>query len=167
VGIPLVVLALVLARYDSRWLWWSVALVTTGELIRIWAAGHLRKEQVMTTGGPYRLIRNPLYLGSFFIAIGFCLVAGSVWLWLLVVGYFALCYIPVIQHEEMLLRKKFPEDYPVYANAVPAYYPTLNAYPTTSTNFSWQQVLRNKEYNAVLGILIAYSYLIFVSPFLR
>ena len=72
VGIPLVVAALLLARYEPRFLPISLALVGLGEVIRIWAAGHLRKEQVMTTGGPYRSIRNPLYLGSFLIRVYVC-----------------------------------------------------------------------------------------------
>ena len=162
-GIPLVVAALLLARYESQFLGISLALVGLGEAIRIWAAGHLRKEQVMTTGGPYRSIRNPLYLGSFLIAIGFCLVANSLWVWLLVLAYFAFCYIPVVRHEESLLREKFPAEYPPYASAVPAFYPTARLYKISSTKFSWNQVLKNKEYNAVLGILAGYIYLIFFS----
>jgi protein-S-isoprenylcysteine O-methyltransferase Ste14 len=163
IGIPLVIAALWLARYDARWLWLSIAFTTVGELIRIWAAGHLRKEQIITTGGPYRSIRNPLYLGSFLIAIGFCLVAGSIWVWLLVVAYFALCYLPVIHQEKSFLSAKFPDVYPDYAAAVPAFYPTWKLYQKSSTQFSWQQVIRNKEYNAMIGILLAYAYLIFVS----
>lgn len=163
VGIPLVVAALLLARYEPRFLPISLALVGLGEAIRIWAAGHLRKEQVMTTGGPYRSIRNPLYLGSFLIAAGFCLVANSIWVWLLVILYFALCYVPVVRHEETLLRDKFPAEYPPYAASVPAFYPTPRLYEISSTRFSWNQVMRNKEYNAVLGILAGYLFLIFVT----
>lgn len=160
-GIPLILAAFWLARYSPRYLMHSFALVTLGETIRIWAAGHLRKEQLLTTGGPYRFIRNPLYLGSFLIAIGFCLIANSMWVWLLVASYFLLCYIPVIQQEESVLREKFPQEYSAYSNVIPALYPTFLLYPEVSTEFSWQQVIKNKEYNAVLGILIAYAYFIF------
>ncbi|MCI0413422.1 isoprenylcysteine carboxylmethyltransferase family protein [bacterium] len=162
-GIPLVVAALLLARYEPRVLGFSIALVVAGEAIRIWAAGHLRKEQLLTTGGPYRIIRNPLYLGSFLIAVGFCLVANSVWIWLLVAAYFALCYVPVIRHEESVLRGKFPGEFSQYSADVPALYPTIRLYPNISTQFSWQQVLRNKEYNAVLGILVGYAYLVLIA----
>jgi hypothetical protein len=158
-GIPLVIAAFWLARFEPRLLSWSIAFVAAGETIRIWAAGHLRKEEVMTTGGPYRSVRNPLYLGSFLIAIGFCMVANSLWVWLIVVSYFALCYLPVVQFEESILRQKFPVEYPQYEAAVPAFYPTSKLYERSSTSFSWQQVIRNKEYNAVLGILAAYALL--------
>ncbi len=159
-GIPLILAAFLLARYSPHYLMHSFALVTLGATIRIWAAGHLHKDQVLTTGGPYRFIRNPLYLGSFLIAIGFCLIANSIWVWLLVAAYFALCYIPVIRNEESVLRKKFPAEYSAYSAVIPALYPTVMMYPEVSTEFSWRQVFRNKEYNAVLGILAAYIYLI-------
>jgi protein-S-isoprenylcysteine O-methyltransferase Ste14 len=162
IGIPLVLAALLLARYDPRFLLPSVILVTIGELIRIWAAGHLQKEKILTTGGPYRFIRNPLYLGSFLIAIGFGLISGSIWVWILIVAYFVLVYIPVIKYEESILQEKFQE-YAAYAGKVPAFYPTFSPNPTASTQFSFRQAWRNHEYNAVLGIIAVYITLIFVS----
>jgi len=166
VGIPLALVVLILAKFDARYLWLSIAMVASGEAIRIWAAGHLQKEKVMTTGGPYRLIRNPLYLGSFLIAAGFSVVAGSIWVWLIVFAYFLLCYIPVIRYEENILREKFPDEYPPYAQAVPALYPGTRLYPKSTTFFTWKQALKNKEYNAVLGILAGYVCLFVRSAFL-
>jgi hypothetical protein len=159
IGIPLVIAALFLARYNAKYLIPSVIIVAAGELLRIWSAGHLRKEQTLTTGGPYRFMRNPLYLGSFLIAIGFCMIAGSIWIWILVLVYFLFCYIPVIRYEERILREKFP-DYRVYADAIPALYPSPRPYPVSTTQFSLYQAIANKEYNAVLGIVIVYAYLI-------
>jgi protein-S-isoprenylcysteine O-methyltransferase Ste14 len=159
IGIPLVLASLFLAGFEQRCLWLSLLFVCGGEAIRIWAAGHLKKEEVMTTGGPYRMIRNPLYLGSFLMAIGFCIIAGSIWIWILMLAYFLLCYIPVIQYEENTLQEKFQDQFVQYASAVPAFYPTAHLYPQSSTSFSWQQVWRNKEYNAILGILLVYAIL--------
>lgn len=159
-GIPLVVAAFILARFDESYLLPAVLLIAFGELLRFWAAGHLRKDQTLTTGGPYRFIRNPLYLGSFFLAVGFCLVAGSIWVWILVLLYFALCYIPVIRYEERTLREKFGEEFAQYSRLVPAFYPTLRIYRSGSTQFSFRQALRNKEYNAVIGILAAFAILV-------
>ena len=165
-GIPIVLASLILAQFQTQFLWISLAFVCAGETIRIWAAGHLRKEEVMTTGGPYRMIRNPLYLGSFLIAIGFCLIAGSIWIWILMFAYFLLCYIPVIRFEENTLREKFPDQYDRYAAIIPAFYPTICPYPQSSTSFSIQQVLRNKEYNAVLGITVIYFLLFLKAKFM-
>jgi protein-S-isoprenylcysteine O-methyltransferase Ste14 len=163
VGIPLVVIALIIARYSPRFLLPASVLILVGVFIRIWAAGHLRKEQVLTTGGPYRFIRNPLYLGSFFIAIGFTLLTASIWIFLLVLIYFLFCYIPVIRFEEGILREKFPEEFNQYSATVPAFYPSVLAY-VGSTQFSWQQTMRNREYSAVLGVVVFFCYIVFVTP---
>lgn len=161
-GIPLVIIALWLSHFDRYYLWPSLILVVVGEGLRIWAAGHLQKDKTLTTGGPYRWIRNPLYLGSFLIALGFCLVAGSLWIWILVAAYFVLCYLPVIRYEEIFLAEKFPEDYPKYAEAVPGLYPGLRGYGKSSSKFSVRQVIKNKEYNALFGILLGYIFLVFL-----
>jgi protein-S-isoprenylcysteine O-methyltransferase Ste14 len=136
-----------------------------GEFIRIWAAGHLRKEEVLTTGGPYRFVRNPLYIGSFLIGIGFCLISGSVWVWIIMFAYFFLVYVPVVRYEEGVLREKFPE-YSEYAAKVPASFPTLHPY-SPSTSFSFDQVLRNKEYNAVIGIIAGFVLLYLRSAYFK
>jgi protein-S-isoprenylcysteine O-methyltransferase Ste14 len=164
IGIPIVLTALFLAKFEGRFLWISIPLVGLGEAIRIWAAGHLRKEQLITTGGPYRIIRNPLYIGSFLIAIGFCTIAGSIWIWLLAIAYFAFCYLPVIQFEENTLQQKFGANYSAYASVVHAFRPGFHLYPHSSTEFSWKQAFQNKEYNALIGILAAYVYLLAVKP---
>src|SRR5512138_487723 len=45
------------------------AIAVAGALLRVWAAGHIEKGKVLTQGGPYGFTRNPLYLGSFFMAL--------------------------------------------------------------------------------------------------
>ena len=53
-------------------------VAAAGELIRIWAAGHLEKGREVTMSGPYRLTRHPLYLGSGLIAAGLAIASSSV-----------------------------------------------------------------------------------------
>ena len=47
-----------------------------GLLLRAWASGHLRKNDALATSGPYAYTRNPLYLGSFIMGLGFTLASG-------------------------------------------------------------------------------------------
>ncbi|HSE41469.1 MAG TPA: isoprenylcysteine carboxylmethyltransferase family protein [Acidobacteriota bacterium] len=166
IGIPLVFIALILSRFDQHYVIASIIFIIIGESIRIWAAGHLRKEEVLTTGGPYRFVRNPLYIGSFLIAIGFALISGSIWVWIIIVAYFLLVYVPVVLYEESVLRNKFP-DFAEYASKVPRFIPAFHLYESTSTKFSFEQVLRNKEYNAILGIVVAYALIVIDSAYLK
>ena len=55
--------ALVLAQ--PTWPFWRVgpAVALAGEVLRVWAAGHLEKSREVTSSGPYRFTRHPLYVG--------------------------------------------------------------------------------------------------------
>lgn len=110
--------------------------VIFGQLWRIWAAGcigHYRGEQVgaekLTTWGPYALSRNPLYFGNFFMGLGWAMMGRNVLLVLLLVGGFALLYVPIIKHEEAFLAAKFGEDYEHYRKQVPSFFPDLKGLP--------------------------------------
>ena len=53
------------------------AVAVVGVLIRALASGHIRKNAELATTGPYAYTRNPLYLGSIIIAIGFIIAARN------------------------------------------------------------------------------------------
>lgn len=115
-------LAFVRPTYGSLLLGLPVALV--GLVVRGWAAGHIVKEQKLATTGPYAHTRNPLYFGSFLLAAGFALVAH--WsLLLVVIALFAFIYGPTIEQERNQIRAQFPDEYPAWAEAVPAFVPRL------------------------------------------
>ena len=137
--------------------WAGALLVCAGEGLRLWAAGHLRKDQVLTTGGPYAFVRNPLYIGSLTIAIGFTLMLRSLLLLVPLLCGFALAYRTETRREEKVLRQKFGTAYDQYRQAVPPWIPRLSRYPQASREpFQWCRALRNREYNAVLGILLLF-----------
>ena len=75
----------------------GLALAAAGLALRLWASGHLEKGTRLAARGPYRWTRNPLYLGSFLMGLGFTLAAVNVWLLGLLLFHFLLIYIPVIR----------------------------------------------------------------------
>src|SRR5512146_591321 len=92
------------------WIWISAGcvLIVAGILVRASASGHIRKNRELTTTGPYAYTRNPLYLGSVLIAVGFVIAARNPWIAL---GALAMCliiYVPVIRAEEKYLSSAFP-----------------------------------------------------------
>ncbi|HLY59792.1 MAG TPA: isoprenylcysteine carboxylmethyltransferase family protein [Terriglobia bacterium] len=137
-----------------------------GLSLRAYAAGYLEKSRELATSGPYRYTRNPLYLGSFFIGLGFA-VAGRSWvLGLIFVCFFILIYGPVMRREEFSLRRQFGEAYDRYANSVALFLPTFiissNA-PKDSAlqdGFRWERYWRNHEYEAALGYLCGLVFLV-------
>jgi len=52
--------------------WVGAAFVIVGTLIRVWAGGHLTRDQRLTTSGPYQYTRNPFYLGRLLLNHRLC-----------------------------------------------------------------------------------------------
>lgn len=133
----------------------GVGIGLIGIALRIWAAGHLRKHQELSTEGPYRWTRNPLYLGSFLIGLGLTIAAHNLWLFLLFTGLFFVIYLPVMKREEEELIEAYSSQYREYRNSVPLFLPTLKPGPNSATsNFGWDQVILNREYNAAVGFAL-------------
>ena len=144
-----------LARPTWRSIALGAVLILPGLLVRALASGHVRKNEALATSGPYAYTRNPLYLGSLLIGIGFAVAARSWWVsGVLVVMLFAI-YVPVIRGEERFLREKFPE-FDEYARKVPRMFPRITAAQSTSDEsggFSMELYLKHREWNALLGAL--------------
>jgi protein-S-isoprenylcysteine O-methyltransferase Ste14 len=84
-----VIAAVILARPNLLSLLAGAGFITLGLLLRGWACGHLTKDRELTTSGPYRYTRNPLYLGSLWIALGVTAASRSWW----VAALFALNFL--------------------------------------------------------------------------
>jgi protein-S-isoprenylcysteine O-methyltransferase Ste14 len=121
-----------------------------GLLVRALASGHVKKNEQLTTSGPYAYTRNPLYFGSLVLAAGFAVASRSCWVALIATTMFFAIYIPVIRGEEAFLRSNFPE-FEEYAHHVPRLFPRLRAYQGSATSFSWSLYWKHREYNAAIG----------------
>ena len=155
----------------ARPTWPSLALgsilIVPGLLTRALASGHVRKNEALATSGPYAYTRNPLYLGSLLIGIGFAAAARSWWVGVILVVMFFAIYLPVIRSEEAFLRETFPE-FDDYAKRVPRMFPRLT--PASSEGdggFSMELYMKHREWNALLGALAMLAALIAVKLFLR
>jgi len=132
-------------------LWYGVPISLLGLALRAWAAGHLAKNQQLTTSGPYRFLRNPLYIGTLLVAAGLVVASRSPMLGLVFAAVFFLIYLPVIQLEEQHLSNLFP-DFAGYASQVPALIPNGRTF-TNPKPFRYGLYLKNREYEALLGFL--------------
>src|SRR5438067_5727131 len=98
-----------------------------GLVMRALSSGHIKKNEELTTSGPYGYTRNPLYLGSLILAIGFAIASRSWVIAAVIVALFFVIYLPVIRAEETFLRQQFPE-FDEYASNVPRLFPRLTSY---------------------------------------
>jgi protein-S-isoprenylcysteine O-methyltransferase Ste14 len=154
-GFVFAILYVWLARPTWRLLAIAMALIVPGLLLRALASGHVRKNEALTTSGPYAYTRNPLYLGSLLIGIGFGIAARSWWIGIALVVMFLAIYLPVIGGEEKFLRTNFPE-FDQYMRQVPRMFPRITPYPqepNSAGEFSFDLYRKHREYNALLGAL--------------
>jgi protein-S-isoprenylcysteine O-methyltransferase Ste14 len=141
----------------ARPTWWSISLGAGislfGVLIRALASGHVRKNEELTTTGPYGYTRNPLYLGSIVIAIGFAVAARSLWVGVGLVVLFVAIYVPVIRSEEEFLRGKFAS-FDEYVARVPRLLPRITPASSERGSFSRELYVQHREYNALIGTVV-------------
>lgn len=140
-----------------------------GLFLRAWASGHLRKNDALATSGPYAYTRNPLYLGSFIMGVGFTIASGQWALGLLFTALFLGIYLPVMRVESATLAQLFGESYLEYAEAVPVFFPRLTPYREGEARIEFDRSLymRYREYRAALGLLIAWGLLVFKAYYLK
>lgn len=157
-GFLLGIVFLVFARPTIESLGYGLGIAAIGLALRVWATGHLRKWKGLAVSGPYRWTRNPLYLGSFIMGIGFMLASNRLWLLVIFLAGFVLVYWPVMRREEGELAAGYPGDFPAYRSQVPLFFPSLagRRWPLERSkgNFNWDSVISNREYNAIVGFLL-------------
>jgi protein-S-isoprenylcysteine O-methyltransferase Ste14 len=157
-------------------------LIFLGEATRLWAAGHLNKNEVLTTTGPYAYVKNPLYIGTFFITTGFCIIAkgGSTgnfifdnvnWFILaLAILVFVFYYVPYKKRvESKRLHQIFGKKWEDYDKNVPDYFPRFTPYTGQSNSCGWsiKTLIQNSEHWTLLAVIcgvliIAFNRYIFV-----
>jgi protein-S-isoprenylcysteine O-methyltransferase Ste14 len=142
---------------------WSLGgggiLVFFGEVIRVWASGHLMRSQELTTSGPYAYLRDPLYLGRLLLLVGFCVMAwGYAWILLIIgLGVFFFNYMPRKYRKEMTrLEDLYGDEYRQYAAYIRSLVPRLKPYPRArqkswSFDLFWKE---NREQYFLLGVVI-------------
>ncbi len=139
----------------------STLLIVFGCALRSWAAGYLLKGKRVAVGGPYAYVRNPLYLGSFLIGAGCCLVLYQHPLppmvpifWAVYIAGFIGMYLAKSQSEETELVHSLGDAYLAYRSKVPVFLPVRGRVSGLGEQtFSAELYRRNREYQCVWGSL--------------
>jgi len=100
----------------------GIALFAAGLAFAVWARVHIgrnwgtpmmqKDETELATGGPYRLVRHPIYTGVLVGGIGTAVALN--WLWLIAVALAGIYFIYSATAEERHLTEQFPDTYPAY-----------------------------------------------------
>ena len=150
------IVVLLLAAPTPRSIAFGLPVAFAGELLRIWAAGHLNKSREVTRSGPYRFVAHPLYLGSSLIGAGLAIGAGSAAVVAIVAAYLLITLTAAIWNEEALLRRTFGAAYDEYR---------VQRVVDRERRFSWTRAMANREYRAVAGVVLALLMLVFKATY--
>jgi len=135
------------------------AVVLLGALLRIWALGHIKKNQEVCRTGPYALVRHPLYLSSTIVVLGVAIMANWYVLTLiLLVGTLAV-HFWLVRREETHLVQTFGSHYTTYAQQVPAFIPTPRSLSQAvfEGQFDWSVAAANRAVGVLPLVLLAYA----------
>lgn len=157
-GFVVGVICFALARPTWNTFFYGAAIAIPGELLRLWAAGHIDKGREITRSGPYRFVRHPLYLGSTIMALGFALASGSMVVVLLVMTYMVATLAAAMLTEERALDEKFQGAYSAYKEG---------RAQAVERPFTWARVVANREYRGAAGLVLGLAFLAIRLAFLR
>ena len=135
--VPFFLFLLYFSKPNLKWISIGICLLIIGEFIRINSVSYLGRDsrtnvifaKELVTTGPYAVVRNPIYLGNFFIGLGIIFILGvkiSLTALLYLVG-FIIQYIAIIHEEEKYLKNKFGEIYLNYKKNVPCIIPKFTS----------------------------------------
>jgi len=169
-GIPGIVFFLLLllgvgpkATYSMPWQITGLLCLGFGEWMRLISRRYIgrssstRKVKVsrLVTGGPYRHVRNPIYVGNLFILIGFGFTSGFLWTVAVFFPLMTVYYYLIATFECRMVLHNFPEEGQKFVDTVPAWIPSLTPKPVKASEpVPWAEVFR-REGNTLLGIGIA------------
>jgi protein-S-isoprenylcysteine O-methyltransferase Ste14 len=139
----------------------GAALVFFAALFRTWATAFLRTEIVhdismhsdaLVADGPFRHVRNPLYLANLFLAAGFGVMASRLGWVVMIVGMWFVCYRLILREEDGLLKTQ-GESYRAYLKAVPRLWPSIAArVPGSSATARWGQAFGGESLFWLFGV---------------
>jgi phospholipid methyltransferase len=126
----------------------GTAVAALGELLRVWAAGHLNKSREVTSSGPYRWLAHPLYVGSSIMGVGLAIASASLAAAIVIALYLGVTLTAAIRSEEAFLRKAFGDQYDRYRRR------DAGA-PAAERRFSVARAIANHEHRAAIGLAVA------------
>lgn len=153
---PFGIIVLLTCSSDEQSLKLGIGYIIAGLLIRLWSNGYAIKNDKLSTCGPYAFVRNPLYLGTLLILLGFLIVLKIHWLasisFLVVL---VTTYMRTISGEQKDLLAKYGKKYQDYVDKVPAIVPCINPYQGGEKwSFSLDRLIFSKEHKTVVWVTV-------------
>jgi protein-S-isoprenylcysteine O-methyltransferase Ste14 len=138
-----------------------------GQIIRAITLGHTpkgtsgrnTKKQVaeeLNTKGMYSIVRNPLYLGNYFMWLSLIIFIDIHWFTVFYIMCFWIYYERIIFAEEKFLIEKYGKPYLEWTTKTPIFFPRLYGWEKPLLPFSFKNVLK-REYSGFFALFLCFS----------
>jgi protein-S-isoprenylcysteine O-methyltransferase Ste14 len=119
-----------LAMYIIGWLFFMLYI-----MFRVWATLYVggRKDNELQTDGPYSITRNPLYVGTFCLALSTACFFKSLSLFVLIFIGFIIYSRLVIKAEEGVLEDIFGDAFRQFRQSTSKFFPSFSRYHSPET----------------------------------
>ncbi len=166
--VVLLIAVLLIPLIKLHWFWIGLGVSLIGEFIQLWCFATLDKNETVARKGPYALVRNPMYLGRYFIVLGVVLLLGMPGVYAVVpyTIFYGFYMVNRVKREEATLKERLGADYLQYCEEVNRFLPSFKGVPFKSILF-WSNTLlfQNHGIQNAIGLLAAYA-LFFIGTFL-
>ncbi|MHC5037567.1 MAG: methyltransferase [Planctomycetota bacterium] len=136
------------------------ALLLLGAILRVWCTGfrtwayRSSGERHLMTAGPYGVVRHPIYMANFLLAVPLFLVV-NVWpLTVAFVLWFAFTHLAIVAREDEILETRYGTEWRTYASVVRRFLPRFPPYHRRTGAFSWEPVFKGMEIPKATAIAI-------------
>jgi protein-S-isoprenylcysteine O-methyltransferase Ste14 len=129
----------------------GAVIVIAGQALRLWAVRHIgtisrtrtTRYGPLMTGGPYAVVRNPLYVGNWLLWTGFAVWSRLLWMVPVAWIIFFVQYRAIARWEAAFIRSKYPDGYDEYARDVRPWmprWPPREALAAVAPLHPWREV---------------------------
>lgn len=157
VPIGLLIFVLVLTQLHRAWFWPGLAVSILGEALQLWCMSTIKTHKKLTVTGPYMFVRNPMYIGRFFLIFGMLMMTGSILILAVFIAAYYFYMINRVNREEKLLAELFGEDYAEYCRDVHPYVPGFKRFDAARlVSFNKESMAQNHVVVNFLVTVICY-----------
>lgn len=154
----LVFFIILIPQIKPSWFWPGFVVCLFGELIQLWCFASLEKNRTLAVKGLYMLMRNPMYIGRFFLLLGCLLITGNVWVILVFIMLYYFYMVNRVKREERKLRILFGEAYENYCLNVNRFVPSFKRVDWKLLwFFRWNILLQNNGHWNLIAVLISFA----------
>jgi protein-S-isoprenylcysteine O-methyltransferase Ste14 len=153
----IILLLLLFTQLKARWFVPGLLVSILGELLQVWCFSTIKTHKEVTRVGPYMLMRNPMYIGRFFLIFGILMMTGNIWI---LAGFTLIYYFYMtnrVSREEGHLQALFGTEYENYCQSVNRYVPAFkNVAPDKLAALSRESFFQNNAHLNLLLVAVCY-----------